>query len=285
MILPVVAAACSAVSFALSAGPEDGTSAAPRNAGALDAADGPSKSLRDRLRRLNRIAAPELAPGRTTIAVGRSERGRQIRLKAYGYPHPRRPEGPSDGGSRHRMVLVFGCIHGTECAATAMGRFTPSGCPPPGRIMFVPNLNPDGLALGTRLNGRGVDLNRNFPSEWKPIGSRGDPEYSGPRPFSERETRLAARIILALHPEITIWFHQQAEPLVRAWGPSIPMAKRYARLSGLPFHNLPWLPGTAPNWQNHHFRGTTSFVVELPPGPLSAAAAGRQEAAVAGLSR
>jgi hypothetical protein len=81
-------------------------------------------------------------------------------------------------------------------------------------------------------------------------------------------------VIRRLHPDETIWFHQEAEPMVRAWGPSVPAARRFARYlrgvryTDIPFERLPWLPGTAPNWQNHHFPGTASFVVELPPGPL-----------------
>jgi protein MpaA len=167
-------------------------------------------------------------------------------------------------------LLVFGCIHGDECAARPLQPLN-NGCPDPASdIYVVPNLNPDGFALGTRLNGRGVDLNRNFPSEWEPIGRRWDPQYSGPRPFSEPETRLAARIIQRLRPEVTIWFHQHraARPLVRAWGQSVVVARRYAELARLPFRRLPWPAGTAPNWQNHHLPGTASFVVETPPGPL-----------------
>src|ERR1044072_3544588 len=123
---------------------------------------------------------------------------------------------PAIGGE----LLVFGCIHGDECAARRLQPLT-NGCPDPASdIYLVPNLNPDGSALRTRLNGRGVDLNRNFPSGWKPIGRRGDPQYSGPNPLSEPETRLAVRIVKRLRPEVTIWFHQhRAErPLVRAWG-------------------------------------------------------------------
>jgi hypothetical protein len=48
------------------------------------------------------------------------------------------------------------------------------------------------------------------------------------------------------------------------------MARRFATLAGLPFRRLPWLAGTAPNWQNHAFPGTASFVVEFPRGPISA---------------
>lgn len=243
---------------------------------------GAPSALRSRLKRLQAIAMPGLAPRRTTMTIGHSALGRPIRVKAYGYP--KRVDGTSDPSGWYRKILVFGCIHGTECAASSIRGFAMGGCPPGGRVLFVPNLNPDGLAEGTRLNGRGVDLNRNFATDWRPIGRRWDLEYSGPRPFSEPETRLAARLIRVVHPDVTIWFHQQAERLVRAWGPSVSVAKRFARLSGLPFHHLPWLRGTAPNWQNQRFRGTASFVVELPPGPLAKESGARLATAVSRLS-
>jgi hypothetical protein len=89
--------------------------------------------------------------------------------------------------------------------------------------------------------------------------------------LSEPETRLAARIIRALRPEATVWFHQHRgeRPFVRAWGPSVPAARQFANLSGMPFHQMRWPAGTAPNWQNHEFRGSSSFVVELPRGDAS----------------
>ena len=55
---------------------------------------------------------------------------------------------------------------------------------------------------------------------------------------------------------------------MRAWGPSVPAARAYARLAGLPFHRLPWMDGTAPNWQNHRFRDEL-FVVGCQPAALS----------------
>src|SRR5687768_8217481 len=199
--------------------------------------------------------APGVVTSRTDI-VGRSTQGRDIRLLQHGDPEV---EGE---------VLVFGCIHGDECGASRVR--PPAGCPPGNvDIYTVPNLNPDGLALGTRLNGRGVDLNRNFPSDWKPIGRRGGPQHSGPRPFSEPESRLAARIIRRLTPRTTVWFHQHAGPaFVRAWGPSVAAGRRFADLAGLAFRRMRWLAGTAPNWQNNTFPGTSSFVVELPDGAV-----------------
>ena len=164
------------------------------------------------------------------------------------------------------MTLVFGCIHGTECAGAAVVRALERRRPR-SQVWVVPNLNPDGRARAVRQNGRGVDLNRNFPSEWRSGGQRWDSEYPGPRPASEPETRLAMRLVERLRPRITIWFHQ-AQDLVRAWGGSVAAARRYARLAGLPFYPIPWPAGTAPNWQNHRFPGTASFVVELPAGAV-----------------
>jgi murein peptide amidase A len=203
-------------------------------------------------------ADPDLLPpsATTVIRIGESARGRPIRAVVRNVT----------GG--RPLVLAVGCIHGDECAGT--GVIHAMGCElGSGDIVAVPNLNPDGRALGTRLNAHGVDLNRNFASDWQAAGTRGDPEYPGRRPFSEPETRLARRLIRTLRPDVTIWFHQQVEPpLVRAWGPSVPAARTYARLAGTPFRRLPWLAGTAPNWQNHHFPGTSSFVVELPWGKV-----------------
>jgi protein MpaA len=198
--------------------------------------------------------------GHASARLGRTAEGTPIRVENWGASAWGLDPPPS--------VLVVGCIHGDECAGQAViPRIVV--CPPYASIWAIPNLNPDGHREGTRLNGRGVDLNRNFPHSWRPIDSRYDPEYSGPHPFSEPETRLVAHLIRIVHPKITIWFHQEAEPMVRAWGQSVPAAKRYAKLSGIPFRHLHWLRGTAPNWQNHHFPGTSSFVVELPPGPLT----------------
>jgi protein MpaA len=202
-------------------------------------------------------------------ALGRSAKGRQIKISVFGN---RRTD---------RKILVVGCIHGTECAGQAIVRALTSAClAPTVSVWAIPTLNPDGFALGSRLNGRGVDLNRNFSSGWRTNGQRWDREYSGPRPFSEPETRIARRLIQLLRPDVTIWFHQQTETLVRGWGPSVKSARRFAHLAKLPFRRLPWLAGTAPNWQNHHLPGTSSFVVELPAGSLAWKEAQRYSAAI-----
>jgi murein peptide amidase A len=203
--------------------------------------------------------------------VGTSLEGRPILLRQYGDPR------------FHGRVLVFACIHGDECAARGIEPLA-NGCPEPrANVFVVANLDPDGSAAATRLNGRGVDLNRNFPSGWQPIGQRGSAEYSGPRPFSEPETRLAARIVRELRPRVTIWFHQirSGGPFVRAWGHgapgwrSAPAGRLFAHLARIPFRLMPWPAGTGPNWQNHRFPRSASYVVELPRGTLSPGLGGR----------
>jgi protein MpaA len=210
--------------------------------------------------------------------VGHSAEGRRIGMRQAGDP------------ALAGEVLLFGCIHGDECAGSGVqprSRLT-AYCPDPrSDVYVVPNLNPDGAAVGSRLNSRGVDLNRNFSTGWRPIGSPGDPQYSGPRPFSEPETRLAAAIVRRLAPQVTIWFHQYRgdRPFVRAWGQSAPAARRFARLARLRFKLLPWPGGTAPNWQNRHFPGTSSFVVELAAGPLADGLGTRLDDAIVRLGR
>jgi len=205
---------------------------------------------------------------RRTRTFGRSTSGRPLRVIERG-------KRGSD-----RSVLVVGCIHGTECAGTAVTRRLVAGPAPRGAMLsIVADVNPDGRAAGTRLNGRGVDLNRNFPSQWRALQRRGDPQYPGPRPLSEPESRAITRLVRSLRPSVTIWFHQP-QAVVRAWGPSVPAARRYARLADVPFRRIRWPNGTASNWQNHRFPGTSSFVVELAAGKLDGAAARRHAAAV-----
>ena len=136
---------------------------------------------------------------------------------------------------------------------------------------------------GTRQNAHGVDLNRNFPAMWQPIGHPGSTYYAGPRPFSEPETRAARDLIRRIHPQVTVWFHQHMD-VVWAYGRSTAAGRRYARTAGLPFLHRPWLAGSATNWQNHLRGGGVSLTVELPAGALDAAALARQVRAVLALA-
>jgi protein MpaA len=167
-------------------------------------------------------------------------------------------------------VLVVGCIHGNENAGIAVAdRLRTIAMTPELDLWVIPSANPDGVAQRTRGNGRGVDLNRNFPWHWRPIGPVGNPEYSGTGPSSEPETRLLVETINRLEPDVTIWFHQPFG-IVDESGGNIAVERRFARLSGMALRRLPRYAGGVTNWQNANFLGTTAFVVELPPGPLTA---------------
>jgi protein MpaA len=173
-----------------------------------------------------------------------------------------------------------GSIHGDEPEGLDVTRRLIARARAHGASLWVvPNLNPDGRAAGTRYNARGVDLNRNFPSEWDAALG-----VSGTRPLSEPEARAAARLIRRLRPAVTIWFHQP-QWLVRAWGRrSVGVARRYARLTGASFRALRSPPGSAPNWQNKRMRAR-SFVVELRPGRLPAENADLHTRAVVAIAR
>jgi murein peptide amidase A len=201
--------------------------------------------------------------------LGESFEGRPIRVFHRGDPDEIR-------------LLVVGCIHGDECAGVRIARRLRSGRPRPFLDLWIlPSLNPDGRAAHTRQNARGVDLNRNFPYRWR-RGPRGR-YYPGRRPASERETRIAMRLILRIEPDITIWFHQPLA-LVDASG-DVTVERRYARLVGLPLVRLGRLHGTATSWQKHVLRGTEAFVVELPGGVMRPRGARRFANAVYRLAR
>lgn len=214
--------------------------------------------------------APSPPPGSAApVVLGRSEGGRPIVAIHAG-----------DG--RGPRVLVVGAIHGNELAGIAVAHAL-EGVRAGADIWVVPDLNPDGAARGTRQDGRGVDLNANWSSQWRGGGRPWDVYYPGPRPFSERETRLARSLILRVRPQVTIWYHQHMN-VVWAWGPSTAAGRRYAKAAGMRLYHHHWLSGTAANWQNHHLPTAAAFTVELPAGSLTPPQLHRQVRAVLALA-
>lgn len=205
---------------------------------------------------------PSACP-RHKLVVGRSVQGRPIRVTVLGDRRAARP------------LLVVGAIHGDESAGLRVVRALidarPSGQT---AIWILQDLNPDGVAAGTRQNARGVDLNRNFPLGWRPLGHRGDQQYSGARALSEPESRAAQRLMLRIRPRIAIWFHQPLG-VVDDSGGAPAVERRFARLAGLPLRRLTRYPGSATGWENSRIRGSSAFVVELRAGRLSASGAAR----------
>jgi protein MpaA len=186
------------------------------------------------------------------FVIGKSVQGRPIEAIETGDP------------SSKVKVVVVGCIHGDEPAGIAITKILAARTPPAGiDLWLVPDMNPDGVALHTRENANGADLNRNFPWHWKrpPKQEWG---YNSLRPLSEPESRAMHRLLLRLRPKLVIWFHQ-ALGVVDESGGSVALEERYASLVRLPFVELTRYPGSATSWTDHEFPGSTSFVVELPP--------------------
>jgi protein MpaA len=212
----------------------------------------------------------------SALPIGHSVGGRALAPVVLGSAPP-----------AHRL-LVVGCIHGNEPAGLPIARALAHSRPVAGaEIVVLPSLNPDACAGGVRRgNAHGVDLNRNFPSNWQRIGGPGSLQYSGPRPVSEPETRYFVRLVRALHPAVTVFFHQHQD-VVRAWGESRATARRFSTLLGglLPYRAWRWPYGTASNWQNHAFPGTASFVVELPAGAVPPSLVPRYVRALRALAR
>ena len=211
------------------------------------------------------LVVPAPAAARRLI-VGHSVQGRPIVAWSYG----------SDAAQR--KVLVVGCIHGDECAGLAiLAALRDSRVPNGVQLWLVPKMNPDGAAADSRQNAHGVDLNRNFPFRWQPIA---DPTYySGPFAASEPETRAAMGLVRQIRPAVTIWYHQHMD-LVDMAGGDHGVARRYAQLAGLRPTCLSFLSGEETAWSNHSLPGTTSFVVELPAGPVTPRAVARHMRAV-----
>jgi len=195
-------------------------------------------------------SSAELATAAERQVIGRSVQGRPIVSIRSGSP---------DAAVR---MLVVGATHGNEAAGMRITRrLVGAGAPPGAELLIVPTINPDGVAAGTRGNAHGVDLNRNFPFDWRPLTGG---EYSGPGPLSEPESRVARRLILRTRPDLTIWFHQPFGLIDRPRGDPF-AARRFAELIGLPLVDLPGrYPGSASRWQNRRLPRGTAFVAELP---------------------
>ncbi|HXI14460.1 MAG TPA: murein tripeptide amidase MpaA [Thermoanaerobaculia bacterium] len=97
-------------------------------------------------------------------------------------------------------IVVLAAIHGDE-AETTVAVSEAMRCIPQGDLQAAVILcgNPDGMLRGTRGNGRGVDLNRNFPtSNWSP-----DPVFYKSRANDARDIALSPGSAPASEPETT----------------------------------------------------------------------------------
>lgn len=207
------------------------------------------------------VAAPAIGQFRIvprSVVFGRSVRGTPLIAKRSGDP------------SASVRVLVVGEIHGNEDEGReVVSRLRRKDERLLGvELWTVSTLNPDGHAAGRRGNAHAVDLNRNFSHRWDRRLSGGN--YSGPKPFSEPESRSFARFARKTGFAVTIWYHQPfGVTLVPCGRRSRSTALFYAERSGLKARVCNrFSPGSAINYQNNILE-QVAFVVELAGGELA----------------
>lgn len=173
-------------------------------------------------------------------------------------------------------VLVTGAIHGDELSSSALAfhwmRLAAAEemeMPQPVHWRFVPVLNPDGVFAQPpkRVNARGVDLNRNFPTpNWERDAAkyweqrtRKDPRrWPGPRPLSEPESRFLHEQMQSFQPHLIVAIHAPYGVLDFD-GPSVPPS----RLGRLYLDQVGIFPGSLGNYGGVH-KGVPVVTIELP---------------------
>lgn len=192
------------------------------------------------------------------------------------------------GNPRGVVVLIAAALHGDEVSGKqitrAVERAARRGRIPAGVDLWVlPDANPDGSAARTRQNARGIDLNRNFPTLWRPLPCPGS-YCSGPASASEPETRALMDFLLLTRPRVAVWWHATGEVVDAArTGVANPgVLRAYAAEVGYPIAAVPCgsttvCTGNATQFGNARIDDATHFVVELPTnGPhLSSASVQR----------
>jgi len=149
------------------------------------------------------------------------------------------------------VTFILATIHGDEPAGTPLVRQMAehlAGHPNllQGRkVVLLPLANPDGMARNTRLNARGVDLNRNFSAT-----NRTNSTLHGLVGLSEPEARIIEQLIRQYAPDRIISIHQLTDTGPEALsnrvpkgcidydGPAKALANRMAEYCDLPVEKL-----------------------------------------------
>jgi murein peptide amidase A len=204
--------------------------------------------------------------GRTNAwLLGTSVQGRPIVARAY-------------GTAAGRPALGVGNIHGDEQEGVSIVAKLKQATVPAGVEMWlIDSVNPDGMALNIRQNANGVDLNRNWPTNWQPIARSNN--YSGTKPLSEPETRAALAFIQIIKPTVGVWWHNVGDYVddSRSSVAQPDLITEYAAKASIGIDDAPCLGycgGTATQHINATVANATHMVVEL-PDPLSDAGAAR----------
>ncbi len=173
--------------------------------------------------------------------------------------------------SPHRPVIAIGSIHGDEAMGLKVIErlLNVAEIPEDLNLWVISTVNPDGLALGTRGNANGVDLNRNFATDdWRIVG-RGTEKYSGGKAASETETRAVQEFLIEQKPLLVVWWHQYGQYVDdQRTVADYDLIKQFSELTDFPIKyvgcgSTPCI-GNATAFINSRIEGASSFVVELP---------------------
>lgn len=135
-----------------------------------------------------------------------------------------------------RPILLMGGVHGDEPLGVHLAQKTlellkkDKSLTVPWAV--IPILNMDGFKARTRVNGRGVDLNRNYPSKsWSPEHEK-ERYNPGPAAGSEAEIKALVKLIAECEPRLIIHCHSWKPMIVAAGEPGMKDAERLSRSSG-----------------------------------------------------
>lgn len=224
------------------------------------------------LPRLPGIKAAQCAQTRLVDSGARSVNGMPLYWRDVP-PPPRGARGFVEGTPL--QVLVVGAMHGDELTAASLAlrwiALAESQALPTRRPVhwrFIPVLNPDGMLAKkpTRVNARGVDLNRNFPTpNWErdaPIywdkRTRKDPRrWPGPTPLSEPESQFLHAQMAQFDPDLVVSIHAPYGVLDFD-GPQPPPS----RLGRLRLDQLGVFPGSLGHYGSVHL-GLPVVTIEL----------------------
>lgn len=215
-------------------------------------------------RRLRSVSAEKCRSQPFQVATERSSGGRALVWRDI-------PAGQKT--SNAPRVLVIGGIHGDELSSISIVFRWLEWIDEADAGLYhwrvIPASNPDGLLNrpSTRVNGRGVDLNRNFATPdwandaqnyWIKRTGRDPRRYPGESPASEIETRWLQNHLDDFRPDVIISLHAPYN-LLDYDGPA-PQPLRFGRLA---LNRLGVYPGSLGNYGGH-FKQIPVVTIELP---------------------
>jgi protein MpaA len=138
------------------------------------------------------------------------------------------------------QVLILGGVHGdehegVEACLGLLQRWSTS-FPFRLRVCVIPAVNPDGVLRHQRVNGNGVDLNRNMATnDWSPTVTT-ERYHPGPSANSEPETRALIAVIERLKPQFILSLHSW-HPILNVNGDCMREAQAIAQHTGYKISN------------------------------------------------